>query len=250
MFSSLVGPDIFHNISLVTSKWDLLLDPSIGESREEELRENLWKDLIKRGSITGRFSGDRKSALAILKRVAFDQRMASTSGAPLAIQKEIVDEDRKLITTSAGSLLARSMKQERYQLQRENKEISIVQDEIDALRREGRRFWQGQLKRPRTHTTGQNTPIIDLNILADLDTEELLRVSTLLPGPVEGVSLVIELAFLALKVIIFSLGPILSLINFIRPTIRRLLRPKLPKHYSRIEWTCVSGEFLVPDGAN
>lgn len=124
--------------------WDLLPDRLTGQLREEQLRELWWRDLIDKGSTTARSAGDRDSALAILKKVAFDQTVLTTLGAPLAIQKEIVDEQRPLEATSAYEALQRKVdemaSEHRQQLElikQENiQERARMQTEIDKLREE------------------------------------------------------------------------------------------------------------------
>lgn len=255
VFASLVGPDSFHNILLVTTKWDLLQDPSLGESREEELREHFWKSLIEKGSITARSSGDRQSALAIMKRIAFDQRMGSISGAPLAIQKEIVDEHKTLDVTSAGEILARRMdrmeqqhREELSQLRRENEEErNRMQDEIKALMEEQLRLKKGQPARHRPEKYDRNTPTMNASNYVRLDTDELLGVDPPPPYVPKATSRVTGFVEPLVNIVTFSLTPIFELQTLVGPTISRLLRPRLQKNYSRIEWTCVSGEDLLPD---
>jgi hypothetical protein len=255
VFAGLVGPDSFHNILLVTTMWDLLPDPSLGESREEELREHIWKSLIEKGSITAQSSGDRQSALAIMKRIAFDQRMRSTCGAPLAIQKEVVDEHRTLDATSAGEALARRMdsmeqqhREELSQLGRENEEErNRMQDEVNALREEQLRLKKGQPARHQQDKYDRNTPTMNASIYVHLNTDELLRVDPPLPYAPKATSRVTGFVEPLVNIATFSLTPLFELQTLVGPMVRRLLRPRLQKNYSRIEWTCVSGEDLLPD---
>jgi hypothetical protein len=94
----MVGVESFQNLTLVTSMWDLA-DPVNCESREKELVENYWQDLIKEGAVVGRFRGDRSSALRILNSIKVGADLT------LTIQREIVDESLSLDRTAAGSYL-------------------------------------------------------------------------------------------------------------------------------------------------
>lgn len=261
VFANLVGPASFQNILLVTTMWDLLPDPSVGESREEELCEHYWKGLIEKGSITARSSGDRRSALAIMKRIAFDQRMGSTSSAPLAIQKEIVDEHRALDETSAGEVLVRRLdrlerqyREQLSQLRRQadeernemEEERNRMQNEINALREEQLRL-KGQPAQHQQYEHDQNTSIIKTNINVRLNADELLGVDPPPPYAPKETSRVTSFVVPLVDIITFSLAPIFELQTLVGPMISRLLRPRLQKNYSRIEWTCVSGEDLLPD---
>src|SRR2546421_12507310 len=78
--------------------WDIV-DPVNGEKREKELVENYWQDLIKDGAVTGRFSGDRSSALRVLDAIK------AGGDLHLTIQRELVDESLPLERTAAGSYL-------------------------------------------------------------------------------------------------------------------------------------------------
>jgi hypothetical protein len=257
IFASLVGPDSFHNILLVTTMWDLLQDPSLGESREEELRENFWKSLIEKGSITARSLGDRQSALAIIKRVAFDRRTGSTSGVPLAIQKEIVDEHRTLYATSAGEVLVRRMdmmeqrhREELNQLRRENEEgRNRMQEEINLLRDEQLRLRNAQPTQPQQNKDDGNKPTTNASIYMHLNIDELLGVDPPPPYVPEATSRVSDFVKILVNNVRFSWTPIVALQTLVEPMISRALRPRPEKGYSRIEWTCVSDD-LLPGLAN
>ena len=253
IFARLVGPDSFYNILLVTTMWDLLPDPSFGESREEELRENFWKSLIEKGSITARSSGDRQSALAIIKRVAFDQRMGSTSGVALAIQKEIVDEHKTLDATSAGEALARGMdtmaqqhRKELNQIRRENEEErNRMQEEIKVLRDEQLRLRKAQPAHPQHNKEDRNKPTINASIYTHLNIDELFGVDPPPPYIPKATSRFSDFVEALINIVRYSWTPIVELQTLLRPIINRALRPRPQKDYSRIEWTCVS-EDLFP----
>ncbi|KAI9703440.1 MAG: hypothetical protein M1820_005913 [Bogoriella megaspora] len=184
VFAKLVGIDSFQNISLVTTMWDLLPDQSVGYARERDLKENFWRPFIEKGSITARSFGDRQSALNVISRAAFDQRRAMSPGmfgAPLTIQKEIVEKQKPLEETSAGQELAirlneieRQHQEQLRRLRMENKdEKALMQAQIDAIREE-------QAKLKISHTQGDNREHksltnIKTTIHVRLTAEELLQ---------------------------------------------------------------------------
>ncbi|KAL8811659.1 MAG: hypothetical protein Q9200_001629 [Gallowayella weberi] len=256
VFQRLVGPDSFHNIVLVTTMWDLLPDKFIGEAREEMLREEFWRPLIEKGSVTDRSYGDRRSALAVMQRVAFDQKMAKTSGAPLKIQREIVDEHRPLEATSAGEVLARRLdeierkyKEQIQSIESKNRlERDWMQEEIEKLREE-------QIKLKTRHTTTQVQPSsneskvtsISANISLRIGANDLLEVDAPPPyAPRESTVLQESLSSFR-DIVKFSLDPIIQAYRVSTLMIGTMLRPRLQKGHTRIEWRCTCGDILYGD---
>ncbi|KAL8789481.1 MAG: hypothetical protein Q9213_001094 [Squamulea squamosa] len=194
-FDRLVGPNSSHNIVLVTTMWEALPDMAEGKSLERLLHERNWRLLIEEGSITARFYGDRKSALAVMEKVAFDQGMARTLGAPLTLQKEIVDEQKPLEPTSACEKLIPTLDevQKSYQDQLQaveptnSSERNRMQKEIDKLRSR---------------------------------VQKLLR--SLAPA------------------VIWSYQITSSLFSYSWFLTSKVMRPRLQKGYTQIEWQCVS----------
>ena len=253
VFSRLVGPDSFQNITLVTTMWDLLPDQSVGELREEQLREDWWRGLIEKGSITARSSGDRDSALIIMKRTAFDQRMAATSGAPLAIQKEIVDERKPLEATSAFEALHKRLEdmEQRHRDQLTAVEQDHLRDktrmraEIDKLKEE-----RADLHRQKSVQVQEVPAVVEVSkIQADIyvrmSAGELLEID---PPPAytpKALSRYSELLSRTKYFGWYSLVQIRELQRSVKPSLGRLLRPRLQIGSSRLEWTCVSHPGFV-----
>ena len=246
VFSKLVGPDSFHNILLVTTMWDLLPEQLVGQQREEQLREEWWRMLIDKGSTTARSAGDRDSALAILKSVVFDQTMLTTAGAPLAIQKEIVDEQKPLEATSAYEALKRRMDdmvaEHREQLDLIEKsnieERARMQAEIDKLREEQAGLTAVNTKYQQHGKLFQRFE--HMKIYVQLHTEDFLEIDPPPPYIEKTSSRTDDFVNLIQDLTKFSLTPIINLQNMLWPSLIRLWRPKLQKNHSRIEWTCVS----------
>ena len=99
MFENLCGKD-FRRVVLTTTMWDEV-ETDVGEKREEQLRSEVWKTMIERGSSVRRFYQDQKSAFDILAPIIDE---VNDRGA-LLLQKEVVDLGLQLNQTSAGRVL-------------------------------------------------------------------------------------------------------------------------------------------------
>jgi hypothetical protein len=95
IFEMVCGPDALRNVILVTTMWDTV-DMATGSQREEELRTDFWKSMITHGSRIARFESTYQSAWNILNQFTGDTL-------PLLLQKEMVEEEKSLPQTTAGS---------------------------------------------------------------------------------------------------------------------------------------------------
>ncbi|KAG6856637.1 hypothetical protein H0H87_002227 [Tephrocybe sp. NHM501043] len=115
MFRELCGEKAIRNVVLATTKWEeVSLD--LGERREQQLRDNYWKYMLKLGSQMLRFRGqhDTKSAWEIVDRI-----LNHVSVDALQIQEEMVDLRRILPETGAGRALRATLM-----------ELLVAQEEI------------------------------------------------------------------------------------------------------------------------
>jgi hypothetical protein len=99
VFKKLCGEDCFRSVFLCTTFWDMFKrNPHIAGARERELKtkEEFWGDMISRGSKVCRVPDDQESARQLLCTMV--QREIMT----LKIQRELVDEEKKLDETAAG----------------------------------------------------------------------------------------------------------------------------------------------------
>ncbi|KAG8847877.1 hypothetical protein FRB91_011379 [Serendipita sp. 411] len=110
MFASLCGIRSMPNVIIVTTMWGDVNREGEGEKREEELRVEMWSDMIEKGCHVRKFSGTYQSALDILDHVP------KTVESPL-LAWEMVERRKKLKATAAGSELSREIKS----LQRQRK---------------------------------------------------------------------------------------------------------------------------------
>lgn len=125
MFKQLCGQDAYKHVVLVTSMWDRL--PSGDEEkatlREKELigGDGFWKDMYARGSHVKRWDGDSVSANTIIDDLLAARN--SNGDATLQIQRELVDEKKKLALTSAGREVNKELAEIEERFAREMEEI-------------------------------------------------------------------------------------------------------------------------------
>lgn len=137
MFKDLCGESPLKNVLLVTNRWNKArscgdLDKAV--AKEKELRESskFWQPLIQRGSRMVRWEGEdtHESALWILR--------AFLDAAPqvLQIQKELVEEEKNLIDTTAGTTvneevirMEKEYQKELGKIRKEMEEAAIQRDE-------------------------------------------------------------------------------------------------------------------------
>jgi hypothetical protein len=115
LFRRMCGDENLKHVLLVTTQWNEHFT-SRWEDHEDQLRDEYWADMILKGAKCMRFEGTHASAASCISQLLGEQR------AVLALQREIVDEKRKLSDTVAGSYATRmrSAMQEEYQTLRSN----------------------------------------------------------------------------------------------------------------------------------
>ncbi|KAG5651161.1 hypothetical protein H0H81_009653 [Sphagnurus paluster] len=117
MFRELCGDAATKNVILATTKWSDI-NGSVGESREKQLKEKHWADLIQRGYELYRFDNAKESGLEIVNRILEKVKQAGNQTPEiLAIQNELVEIERILPETSAGRNLRYTL-QELVDIQR------------------------------------------------------------------------------------------------------------------------------------
>lgn len=87
-----------ENVVLATTMWGLLKDRSVGDRRQEELKEKYWRPLIACGCKTSKFDDTFESAWAIINSIV-------ATSHPTLLQNEMVDLHRNLSETEAGKTL-------------------------------------------------------------------------------------------------------------------------------------------------
>lgn len=136
MFKDLCGESPLKNVLLVTNRWEKAA--SSGElakatAKEVELRDGpkFWQPLIKRGSCMVRWEG------ADAHESALDLIRTFMNGTPevLQIQRELVEQDKKLIDTTAGATVneevVRLEKEYQIEISKIRKEMQEASDQRD-----------------------------------------------------------------------------------------------------------------------
>ncbi|KAL8821638.1 MAG: hypothetical protein Q9191_007270, partial [Dirinaria sp. TL-2023a] len=106
ILAELIGNESVPKIILATTKWDTG-DTALYEQREKDLHTRFWGQFLAKGCMTFRLDGRRESALRILNAVIARKPADSAreTKASLQIQRELVDQSKLLVDTSAGQLL-------------------------------------------------------------------------------------------------------------------------------------------------
>jgi flagellar biosynthesis GTPase FlhF len=127
MFRDLVGPNPLKNVVLATTRWGQARNSGelgLAVSREEQLQthEEFWAQMIQHGSHMARFEDSKQSALDLILSLEGHQP------AVLQIQSELVDQQKKLVETTAGN----TVNEETKRLEKQYKEeIAQIQKEMD-----------------------------------------------------------------------------------------------------------------------
>lgn len=138
LLESLVGDDALKNVILVTTMWNMLRpqDRRRALQREQELLDNFWSSMEQKGSYVAQFDGTSDSAYALIFQLAGKESVV------LDIQKEIVDQDRSILETKAGTNLIHQLEKdhETYRLkkydveERLEKEMRVQPRNKDKIR--------------------------------------------------------------------------------------------------------------------
>ena len=129
MFRELCGDTTLKNVILVTNMWDDV-SHNAGESREKELSTSFFKSALDQGARMTRHHNTEQSARDVVRMIMGNCPVV------VQIQRELVDENRKIIHTSAGQIINRELNEliRRHQaslneLREEMKQASREEDE-------------------------------------------------------------------------------------------------------------------------
>ncbi|RXW22843.1 hypothetical protein EST38_g3035 [Candolleomyces aberdarensis] len=128
MFRQLCGDSTLKNIIILTNMWGHVGN-DVGEARERELAsdELFFKSVLEKGAQMLRHDHTLESAQAIIKRLLDNKPLA------LQIQREIVDEDKDILQTAAGTELNKELLAEKA---RHKKDMIDLQQELEAAMNE------------------------------------------------------------------------------------------------------------------
>lgn len=138
MFRELCGESSLKNVLIVTNMWSEV-KPEIGEARESELasKDKFFKPAVEKGARMLRHDGTLESAHTTLRY------LLNSHSATLAIQQEIVNEQKPIEKTAAGSELRRALDE---QADRNKEEIRNLRAEMEAAMR-AKHERRGELQR-------------------------------------------------------------------------------------------------------
>ena len=205
-----------------------------------------WNDLIWQEGLEARSSSNKKSALKIIKLVAFGQWRTSMKKRTPAKYKNLLESVSSQLDTPASKSLAngtdRTDKTDKTDKERINPQDQIELDqkaEKAWIRSEETRLhlefirlrslWEARVgAKPRVLKTENDSVMNGLRSL-----RRNLRQHTALYTKSDLLLLYL-----------------LQLLNELGLLLKRQMRPKLQKGHSRIEWRCVSGPSLVSGHAN
>lgn len=134
MFKELCGEDAYKHVVLATSMWGKEdQEKALGRERELVAEGGFWSTMKERGSSVMRWLGDSVSAHEIIEHLLLARSRHGVVS--LKIQRELVDEGKRLVNTSAGqevnrelSELREKMENELRRIQEENKEAMVSKD--------------------------------------------------------------------------------------------------------------------------
>ncbi|KAG8216974.1 hypothetical protein J3R82DRAFT_7279 [Butyriboletus roseoflavus] len=142
IFRELCGNESLCNALIVTTMWSLV-DPKLGESREQELAttDDLFKPALDHGAQLVRHDGTLESAQNILRH------LITNKSTTLRIQRELVDEGRVLSDTSAGAELVCHFAEQAGRLEARSRKLhKQMNDPFLAQDEEGRAMLQIELE--------------------------------------------------------------------------------------------------------
>ncbi|KAI5459403.1 P-loop containing nucleoside triphosphate hydrolase protein [Mariannaea sp. PMI_226] len=121
MLESLVGEEALENLILVTTMWNQVRDENLGRAlrHEQDLLDHYWGPMEEKGSYVAQFDGTPDSAYALVFQLAGKESVV------LDVQREIVDQDRTVLDTSAGANLVE-------QLERDSDVYRLKAAQLDA----------------------------------------------------------------------------------------------------------------------
>ena len=121
MFRELYGDSALENVVLVTNMW-AAVPHDVGEARESELSSDFFKPVLDGGAQIVRHHNNTESAHDVVRRIT-----AVDCPVVLRIQRELVDEHKDLVDTSAGKAVNRELEE---QVRQREAELEIVWDDI------------------------------------------------------------------------------------------------------------------------
>ena len=119
MFRHLCGDSTLKNVALVTNMWGKVAQ-DVGDARELELSNKFFKPALDKDAQLARHHDTTQSSHDIIRGIM------KNDPAAFQIQRELVDEGKKIKDTAAGEVVSEEI----------NKLIKCHEGEVEALREE------------------------------------------------------------------------------------------------------------------
>jgi len=123
MFRSLCGTGNLKNVILATTMWEKT-DEVDGQRREDELRNNFWKEMLSNKSELARISSDPEDGKRLIRNLLGNQPMV------LQLQDEL-SQGKSLSATDAGAEIREEMERLRIKL---TQEITGAREELQKFK--------------------------------------------------------------------------------------------------------------------
>lgn len=124
MFRKLCGAKNLRNVVLGTTMWENVSEAE-GALREQELRDNFWKDMISKGSKVARISTVPVDAVQLVQTLLKNKTMI------LRIQEEL-SSGKSLIETEAGTAVQEEI--QKLTTQHKKEVVEIMAEMRDAVK--------------------------------------------------------------------------------------------------------------------
>lgn len=159
VFKKMCGEKSLKNVLLITSRW-AEVEPGLGSQRERQLKDKFWAYMLERGSNMSRFHGDRDSAVALVSQ------LLAKDTTVLELQKELVDDQKRLDETSAGSYVSDNLQQLKEQHEKELASLDKLRQELlesdRAMKRQIQKDWaeeQARLRQAQQQQVSLQRPV-------------------------------------------------------------------------------------------
>ncbi|KAG7284892.1 hypothetical protein NEMBOFW57_009507 [Staphylotrichum longicolle] len=126
LFRKITGNDNMKNVTLLTTKWEILPDQAIGVRRENELHEEpgFWNRMLADDAQSRRHDGTKESALAIIRELLKKDPVV------LRMQQQMA-EGADIVNTEAGEFV----NEEYLRLQKQHREDMEMKEAKENLER-------------------------------------------------------------------------------------------------------------------
>ncbi|KAF9781351.1 P-loop containing nucleoside triphosphate hydrolase protein [Thelephora terrestris] len=128
MFQNLCGDVALQNVVIVTNMWSRV-ELEVGQAREAELREDdmFFKPALSRGAKMARHEDTNSSANEIIRLLINNRPL------PLQIQKELIEEHKDILETSAGQELNQELNDE---IRKHQEDVRNLTEEMEQATRD------------------------------------------------------------------------------------------------------------------